>query len=59
MTVTLSPYGMATCCICDAPTTHAIPEDREDSAFLPYCAKCAKMVKDEFPYVKVLLYTPR
>ncbi len=50
----LTPYGMTTCCICDAPTTHSIPT--EDDEYLPYCAACAAALKREFPKVRVLLY---
>jgi hypothetical protein len=48
---TVSPFGLATCCICDAKATHAIPTERRE--FLPYCAADAKAMKDEFPDSRV------
>ena len=57
MTIRVSPFGMDECCICDGPTTHTIPA--ESGEYLPYCAKCAAIVKREFPDVRVLLYAPR
>lgn len=53
----LSPFGMATCCVCDEPTTHAIPT--LSGELLPHCASCAKALKAEFPDATVLLYAPR
>ena len=54
----LSPFGMDTCCVCDAPTTHA-GMDPETKEILPYCANDMRAVKQNFPEVLVLLYTPR
>ncbi len=53
----LSPYGMDTCCICDALSTHASPA--EDGTYLPYCATCMRMMKDEFPSIRVLIWGKR
>jgi hypothetical protein len=57
MSLALSPFGMATCSVCDAPTTHAIPA--EDGCLLPSCASCAKAHQEAFPSVPIYLYAPR
>ncbi len=50
----LSPFGMDTCCICDAPTTHAV--EAEHGEWLPVCAKCAQWERDTFPGIRIALW---
>jgi len=54
-TITLTPYGMATCSTCDAPTTHAFQD--EDRCFYPQCAECARELKAAFPDTRIVLYS--
>ena len=57
MTVRVSPFGMADCCVCDRPATAAIRID--DGMLLPYCDDCARVEREAFPDVRVyLLSTP-
>lgn len=52
----ISPFGMATCCICDAETTHAAEDGGE---LLPYCRTCIGQLKERFPDTRTYLYVPR
>jgi hypothetical protein len=47
-----SPFGMATCSICDEATTHAIRD--EDETWLLYCTPCTEMIVREFPELAVV-----
>lgn len=56
--LTVTPYGLAECCICDAPATVAIRDDA-DSELLGYCADDAAAVKAEFPTVQAFALSPK